>query len=98
MSEKKWLVTAVLCFIGGQFGLHRIYVGKYQTGVFLLLLGTMSYTVEIEMIRKAGLSLNAMWMLFDLFTILSGKFRDGQQLLISQPWAAEHQVSEMDED
>ena|GEM_PF-3721099 len=87
----------MLCFIGGQLGAHRIYVGKYQTGIFLLLFGSMAYLVEIDMIRKAGLSLNAIWMMIDLFAILSGRFRDGEQLLIGKPQSAKHQGSAIDE-
>ena len=98
MSEKNWVVTLVLCFVGGQLGAHRLYVGKYQTGIFLLLFGSMAYTVESDVIRKAGVSLNAIWMMIDLFTILSGKFRDGEQLLIGKPRSAEQTVSMTDED
>ena len=58
----------------------------------------MAYTVESDVIRKAGVSLNAIWMLIDLFTILSGKFRGGEQQLIGKPRSAAQTVSMTDED
>jgi hypothetical protein len=60
-SEKSRAVALALCIPLGVFGAHRFYVGKIGTG--LLMLCTLG-----------GLGL---WYLYDLITIASGEFRDG---------------------
>lgn len=60
-SEKSRAVALALCIPLGVFGAHRFYVGKIGTG--LLMLCTFG-----------GLGL---WYLYDLITIASGEFRDG---------------------
>ena len=61
VSDKSRAVSLALCIPLGVFGAHRFYVGKIGTG--LLMLCTLG-----------GLGL---WYLYDLITIASGEFRDG---------------------
>ena len=61
-SEKSRLVTLVLCWVLGIFGVHRFYVGKTGTGILMLLTG-------------GGLLI---WMFVDLIMILIGTFKDKQ--------------------
>ena len=62
VSDKSRAVSLALCIPLGVFGAHRFYVGKIGTG--LLMLCTLG-----------GLGL---WYLYDLITIASGEFRDGE--------------------
>jgi hypothetical protein len=62
VSDKSRAVSLALGIPLGVFGAHRFYVGKIGTG--LLMLCTLG-----------GMGL---WYLYDLITIASGEFRDGE--------------------
>jgi len=60
-SEKSRAVALALCIPLGVFGAHRFYAGKIGTGI-------------LQLCTLGGFGL---WWLFDLITIASGEFRDG---------------------
>jgi TM2 domain-containing membrane protein YozV len=74
VSDKSWGLTFFLCFFTGLFGGHRFYVGKYGTGV-------------MQLISFGGFG---WWMMFDLYLIASGKFRDAQGMRLLQT----HQIDD----
>lgn len=37
VSEKSWAITLILCIFFGCFGAHRFYVGKWKSGIVMLL-------------------------------------------------------------
>ncbi|MBB6118864.1 TM2 domain-containing protein [Nocardiopsis algeriensis] len=62
VSDKDWLVTLLLTFLVGGFGVHRFYVGKIGTGVLMLLTcGALG-----------------IWTLIDLIMVIVGNFKDAQ--------------------
>jgi hypothetical protein len=67
-SEKRALTTGLLCLFVGVFGAHRFYVGKYGTGLLMLLT-----------IGGVGI-----WMLIDLILIITGQFRDKEGRRITE--------------
>jgi hypothetical protein len=66
-SPKSRLVTMLLAFFLGVFGVHRFYVGKVGTGLAMLF-------------TLGGLGI---WWLADNIMILAGSFRDKEGLLVS---------------
>ncbi len=59
-SEKSAVVTLLLCIFLGNFGIHRFYVGKWLTGILML-------------ITLGGLGI---WYLVDIALIVSNRFTD----------------------
>ena len=63
-SERSRSVALVLGILGGVFGLHRFYVGRTQSGIIMAL-------------TFGGLG---MWWLYDMVMLVSGEFRDDDDL------------------
>lgn len=63
-SERSRSVGLVLGMLGGVFGLHRFYAGRTQSGVIMA-------------ITFGGLG---MWWLYDMVMLISGEFRDADDL------------------
>ncbi len=63
------VVTLVLWFFLGMAGVHRFYVGKFATGLLMLLTG-------------GGFGI---WWIFDLILILTGRFRDAEGRVLGPP-------------
>jgi len=59
-EQRKWLVALLCCIFGGAYGIHRFYTGHTKTGIAQLL----------------TLGGCGWWSLFDLITIIQGKFLD----------------------
>lgn len=68
MSEKKILPIFLLCLFLGWLGVHRFYVGKIWTGVFMFI------TVGGFLI----------WWIIDLIVIVVGSFTDDEGNKITQ--------------
>ena len=66
VSEKNFVSVLVLCVLLGGLGVHRFYVGKVGTGIFMLL-------------TLGGLGI---WALVDLIRIAIQKFEDGDGAVI----------------
>jgi TM2 domain-containing membrane protein YozV len=60
VSQKSMIPAALLCFFLGTFGIHRFYVGKIITGIFMIL-------------TLGGFGI---WVLIDFVMIIIGSFRD----------------------
>ncbi len=66
VSPKSRLVVAILAWYLGVFGVHRFYVGRILSGIFMIL-------------TFGGLGL---WALVDAIVILCGEFKDSDGLKI----------------
>lgn len=65
-SPYNWIITLVLCVFLGLIRAHRFYVKKTETGLLMLI----------------TLGLLGIWVLIDLILILTGKFKDENDLRI----------------
>jgi TM2 domain-containing membrane protein YozV len=68
MSDKKILPVFLLCFILGIVSAHRLYLGKYLTAI-------------LQIVTLGGLGI---WLMIDLFFIITGRFEDKEGRLISE--------------
>ena len=71
MSNKSKPTTFLLCYFLGVLGVHRFYLGKFITGILMLLTG-------------GGFMI---WWALDLYRIVTGGLKDkqGNDLSVSQP-------------
>lgn len=68
ISERSRGVALVLGVIGGPLGLHRFYVGRVQSGIFMAL-------------TIGGLGV---WWLYDMVLLVAGEFRDADDLRVRE--------------
>jgi TM2 domain-containing membrane protein YozV len=68
ISEKSRLVTLLLCWFLGLFGVHRFYVGKTGTGI-------------LQLLTLGGLGI---WALIDFVMIIVGSFTDADGAVVFQ--------------
>lgn len=61
-DKNRWLVTLLLCWFLGSFGVHRFYTGHIGIGVAQLL-------------TLGGCGI---WAIIDLIIILTGNFKDAE--------------------
>ena len=60
ISDKKFILTLILCLFVGIIGIHRFYVGKIGTGILMIC------TLGVALI----------WVLVDLIRICTGSLKD----------------------
>ena len=66
-SKKDWLVTLLLCFFLGGFGIHSFYSGKTAIGV-------------VQLLTAGGCGI---WWLVDFIMIVCGNYRDSEGKIVS---------------
>jgi TM2 domain-containing membrane protein YozV len=76
ISTRSRLITLLLCFFLGYFGVHRFYVGKVGTGLLMILT-----------VGGAGI-----WWLIDIIIIACGSFRDKEEKRILSWFEPGHEV------
>lgn len=59
-DENKWLITLLLCWFLGVFGVHRFYTGHTTIGV-------------IQLLTLGGCGI---WVLIDFIIIIAGNYKD----------------------
>lgn len=91
-SDKSRTIAALLAFFLGGFGAHRFYVGKTNSAFVQLVLGFSFWIALICFYfyyEEAGIFFIIMgiawpiWILVDLIMILSGSFKDKDNLILT---------------
>ena len=67
-SEKKWIITLLLCIFAGVFGAHSFYAGRYIKGTIQLLTGGGCFIMQC----------------YDFIMIILKKFKDGEGKVICE--------------
>lgn len=71
-SPRSRTTTLLLCIFLGMFGAHRFHAGRIRSGI-------------LQLLTLGGMGL---WWVYDIITVASGSFRDGDGALIAD-WEAE---------
>lgn len=85
ISKKSSILTTVLLLTLGSAGIHRIYVGRYISGIFIFIV-KCTYLVTDHWGYSWSLVLNLVcfaMLLFDLFGLYSSSFTDGAGKIIT---------------
>lgn len=77
-SNKSKLVALLLCFFLGTLGLHRIYIGRTQGGLLMLVLTVVGWITTGLGIGGALTLAVSIWALVDLVCLCIGKLTDAQ--------------------
>ena len=67
-SDKDFVPAALLCYFLGMLGMHRFYLGKYFTGLLML-------------VTFGGFGI---WSIVDMVTLITGSFRDANGLPLNR--------------
>ena len=78
ISPKSRLGALLFCLFLGIAGVHRFYVGKRGTGLIMLLLSVVGFSLSVIMVGWPMLQAACVWALIDFILILVGSFRDRQ--------------------
>lgn len=68
-NKKSLLIAYLLWWFLGAFGVHRFYLGRVASGIFMLLLSVVSGVLTLVLVGYLGLALIAAWWFVDAFLI-----------------------------
>lgn len=76
-NKSKLIALLLVAFLGG-LGLHRIYLGRKQSGLIMLALSLIGIITSAIGIGEAVLFVVSCWCLVDLIALCIGKLTDAQ--------------------
>jgi len=76
-NKSKLIALLLVAFVGG-LGLHRIYLGRKQSGLLMLGLSILGGITSAIGIGEAVLFVVSCWCLVDLIALCIGKLTDAQ--------------------
>ena len=85
ISKKSSLVTTILLLLFGSAGIHRIYVGRYISGIFIFVVKCTLLVLK-HFGWKWHFILNVIcygMLLFDLYGLYSDSFTDGKGKIVT---------------
>ncbi len=79
------VTAAILAWFLGLFGIHRLYIGRTWSGVFLLIIGGTGLVLTIAAMSWFSIMLMTIagiWAIVDFITIVCGSMEDGKGGLV----------------
>lgn len=77
-SNKSKLIALLLVLFLGGLGLHRIYIGRRNSGLIMLGLSILGSITTAFGVGEAVLFLVSVWCFVDLIALCIGKLTDAQ--------------------
>jgi TM2 domain-containing membrane protein YozV len=82
-NKKSALLAYVLWFFLGWFGLHRMYLGRWGSGLGMLVLNGLSWLTHFILIGFVGFFVLGVWWLIDA-PLIPGMTSDHNNRLIDE--------------
>ena len=84
ISSKSRLVTVLLTFFLGIFGVHRFYIGRIRTAIVMLILSILYLTTARlwGLIMLIPIAVAGLWALIDFILVISGRMKDREGKVI----------------
>lgn len=68
-AKKSTAIAYLLWFFLGQFGVHRIYLGRIGSGIAMAIIAAISWALAIILIGWIGVGIVTIWWLVDALLI-----------------------------
>src|SRR3954469_1074092 len=82
-NRKSVLLAYILWFFLGLFGVHRMYLGRWGSGIAMLVLHGLSWLTYLILIGWLGFGLLGLWWLIDAL-LIPGMTRSYNNRLIDE--------------
>ncbi len=76
LQGKNKIIAAVLCFVLGQIGIHRFYLGRVGSGILMCALTLIGWITSVIYIGSIFIAVVAIWNIVDFIRILCNNLLD----------------------
>jgi TM2 domain-containing membrane protein YozV len=80
-AAKSPLIAYLLWFFLGYGGVHRMYLGRWISGILMLLIFGLSLLLTLVLIGHVGLALIVLWWVLDALLIPGMTRRSNERLI-----------------
>ncbi|AYN86494.1 MULTISPECIES: NINE protein [unclassified Commensalibacter] len=70
VRNRSFVIAMILWFFLGFFGVHRIYINKFFTGILMAFLMVLGLVTKIFLIGYVFCGIVWLWWIYDLFMLL----------------------------
>ena len=76
LQRKNKVIAAILCFVLGQIGIHRFYLGRVGSGILMCALTLIGWITSVIYIGSFFIAAVAIWNIVDFIRILCNSLLD----------------------